>query len=684
MLQNSVAQAKMAGKEIQLSLKSQIAILDNAEKSAQGQNLFAIQQRLSAARTELAKEEDIKILAMNRAAGVQLSLAQAMRLKEAGLEYRSLTTVAAEAEAMKVAANKRAMEAVMQQEHEEAMLETVIQAERVAAAEAAAEAIKVADAEAVAAAIRDTSGALEWAIIEDEARTAAAEKEAAERIAIAKAEELAKIQAVAEGNGAKAALNVSHGHGGISGIIRESLVIIREIAMGRGLGRIGGSVTLLAQYMGVLGLAVKSTATEALRASIAASKLSKAMNAAAFAAQGTAEYEGLAAAAVAQEATAAKLAAVANIELANAMVVLRSSFFLVTGAILAIGVTAFVLWRRFERLAKAAKNLADALNPLSRKYTDLAEAQVKAAEAAKKNDEWIASLMSKHQTESELIDRKIKLLREEAKARRETMEARGVGDEELQRADREALEAEKAMMEAAQARLTLERDQAIAEEKNASAADIVGATVKDSAGRKLTLDDLRGQQKRLGEILDAAEEARRNTIIGEEHGTRQVITPIGLQTVPNYVDRAANDADVIDFKQDGKDFHMSVTEAKANFNTVNGMLVRLAADQTTLDEALNNAKSTAKEKADALARVNSDLEEVNDQLGVKKGETKHGRGRDRGEVTDRERIGLGAASSVQASILSAAMRSEQHLAQISGKIAAIQQQMQENAGSLDG
>ena len=106
MLQNSVAQAKMAGKEIQLSLKSQIAILDNAEKSAQGQNLFAIQQRLSAARTELAKEEDIKILAMNRAAGVQLSLAQAMRLKEAGLEYRSLTTVAAEAEAMKVAANR--------------------------------------------------------------------------------------------------------------------------------------------------------------------------------------------------------------------------------------------------------------------------------------------------------------------------------------------------------------------------------------------------------------------------------------------------------------------------------------------------------------------------------------------------------------------------------------------------
>ncbi len=589
-LASSVEQAKVAGVAVQNSLRTQVGLL---EKAASGMTPGSVGQlaaakRLSEAKLALQATEDVKMLAMKRAAGVQLSLAEALRLKEAGLEYRSLGTVAAEVEAEKIAANKAAMAKIVQQEHEAAMAEDAIQMERIAAAE------KV-------AATKSMLNAITLKEIE--------------------AENLALLEQVAIGNGAAArSVGGAHGAGGMTGIIRESLVIMREISMGRGSGRIGGSITLLAQYLGILKYAVKSTATESLLASVAATKLSQAMAVQALQARGTAAYNELLAASQVQEATAAKAATEANIALASATVTLNPIFFAVVGTIVAAGAAAFFLWRHYERLAKQAKNLADALNPLKQKYTELAEAQDKAAKSAQEYLDWKNDLLALHTSESDAIERKIKLLHEEARAR-------GLSETETLAAEKELLTVEKA-------RLDNQLKRALAASDAAAAAATAGASLTDDKGRKITLEEAQHQAKRLGEILDAAEENRDNTITHNVVGMKPGM--YGGQD-PIFATQPASDSDLLTFKVNGKEFSMTVDQARENFEKASNQARILEADQKALDDVLKDSKSSAAQIQAARNKVAGDLDDINDEQ--KFPEKARRGGGDFLGLTDRQRAG---------------------------------------------
>ena len=63
--------------------------------------------------------------------------------------------------------------------------------------------------------------------------------------------ELSRMQTLAAASGRRISGSMAggHGHAGQTGIVRESTVIGREIAMGRGMGRIIASLTLLSQYI---------------------------------------------------------------------------------------------------------------------------------------------------------------------------------------------------------------------------------------------------------------------------------------------------------------------------------------------------------------------------------------------------------------------------------------------------
>jgi len=461
--------------------------------------------------------------------------------------------------------------------------------------------------------------------------------EAAASVAIVEAQQLAMLTTIATGGGARSnASGGVHGQGGVAGIVRESIVIGREIAMGRGGGRIAGSATILAQYLGLLNKAVKSTASEQLLASVAATKLSKVMAVQALQARGTAAFTELLAASQAQEAVAATAATEANIALGSATVTLNPIFFVIAGAIAIAGASAFFLWRHFSYLAETAKNLAEALNPLKRKYSELAAEQDKAAKAAKENADWIADLNNKHESESNQIERKIKLLKEEAAARRRTMEARGASDAELQALDRANLQAEKAMLEVQQARLKTENDTAQAAEQAASKAAIAGSTMTDEKGRIITIDQAQTNAKKRGDILDAAQEAMDAAHVNVASASNDPMHPI------SYTARPANETDVVSFKVGAKEFSMSVEEAKKNFNFMSGQARKLAEDQAHLDDVLKNAKSTATEKMDAQNRVKEDLESVNAELGIASSDPRSRRGGGGRSSTERERVGIGA------------------------------------------
>src|ERR1019366_6334691 len=173
MLTKSLTETKAVATQMQVSLNKQISVLQAAQSTAVpgSSNALAISQRLSAAQTELAQSEAVKMLAIKRASGVQLSLADALRLKNAGLEYRSLGTVAAETEARKVAANRAADAKIIQQDFEKGR---ALQAEQ-------------------------------------DAEVAAAAEAEAEKVAALEASQMAQLSIVARGYGARASFG---GHGG--------------------------------------------------------------------------------------------------------------------------------------------------------------------------------------------------------------------------------------------------------------------------------------------------------------------------------------------------------------------------------------------------------------------------------------------------------------------------------------
>ena len=455
----------------------------------------------------------------------------------------------------------------------------------------------------------------------------------------ARAQQIAAAEAIVAG-AASGAGGGSHGRAGMTGVIRESLVIMREIAMGRGGPRVAGSATLLAQYLGLLNKAVKSTAATQVMAAAAAQKLNVQMAAQALMAKGTAAETELLAASQAQAAITAEALKDEELALATATVTLNPIFFLVVAAIVAVAATAGYLIYHYHKLAVQAKNLADALNPLKRKYTELAAEQEKAARATKENADWIKELTNRHISESEQIERKIKLLKEEQAARRRMMEASGVSDAELQALDRANLEQEKAMLEVQQARLKTENEQAMAAEQAASAAAIAGTTGTDEKGRVINLDQAEANAKRRGEILDAAQEAMdTGTFYSSEVDHYQ---QAGNVAVPVYKQRQGNESDVVTFKVDGKEFSMSVADARKNFDFMSAQAKKLAADQSALDDVLKNTKSTAKEKMDAQNRVNEDLENVNAEIGIANTSPRSRRGGSGRFATERERVGIGA------------------------------------------
>ena len=507
-------------------------------------------------------------------------------------------------------------------------------------------------------------GQQEWNKIQAEQTATMLANFATQRAAaIANAEAIVAAGAAGRGGG-------GHGPAGMTGIIRESLVIIREISMGRGLGRIGGSVTLLAQYLGVLGLAVKSTAATQVLAARAAEKLNVQLAAQALAAKGTAAESELLAASQAQAAVTAEALKDEELALATATVSLNAVFFIVAGLIAVVGAGAFFLWRHFHNAAVAAKNWADAMNPLRKSFTELADAEEKAARARQEHADEIKKITDMHKSESDQIERKIKLLKMEA-------EARGWSDEETLNRQKELLETERD-------RLQTEVKQAEAASQSAAAKAESGATIMDSDGNVISLDDENSELQRLKGIADAAQAKMNQTtiggIVGHAGDALNWMTDLVGFNANAPTTRPADKNDVLDFEVNGTPYQKTFSEVKAAFDEAAAKVRKLTVDQTTLDNVYKNSLSTQTDKQNALNKVIDDLADINDrQMFPSK---RHGAA-GRTDITERERIGLGAASSIQVSLLEYTKQSAQYNGITANSLQRIEQYMKNNEGAFD-
>ena len=93
-----------------------------------------------------------------------------------------------------------------------------------------------------------------------------------------------------------------------------------------------------------------------------------------------------------------------------------------------------------------------------------------------------------------------------------------------------------------------------------------------------------------------------------------------------------------------------------------------------------NSLSTQTDKQNALNKVIDDLADINDrQMFPSK---RHGAA-GRTDITERERIGLGAASSIQVSLLEYTKQSAQYNGITANSLQRIEQYMKNNEGAFD-
>jgi hypothetical protein len=477
----------------QSAIRKQINDLKLVQAAMVAKSPLASAEKVAVADAIAKKEAEIEILQANRAAlevgkikndaGLKLTAAETVRLKNAESEYVAIVkkgqdeeiagqkltkleevAAAKAADEEQVAANQAKIEAIMAQEKlagrvyedekaAQMAAADILYAEEVAAAKAADEEQIAANQAKIEAIMAQEK--LAGRVYEDEkaAQMAAADILYAEEVAAAKAASLAEIAIVARQGGIGAAAG-GHGHkyGGKGGIVSEVAVIGHELLQGRGTGRILGSISILAQRLGLLGKLVKSTAQEEIQAAFKENALAGSMSRTAISAEKCAATSVAKAAATRADTTAtefdiaaaeelsaanlelaetSRIAAAAQIEkaaatteaaeiaAASAAVSLGPLGWVLLGVVAAIGllVIGYKTVNAFIKVNTESQiHAQQAALKLKLSFTEEAEAMKKLQEAAEKTEEAFRKLNETHDDYPQKVDDYIAAMKREQEA----------------------------------------------------------------------------------------------------------------------------------------------------------------------------------------------------------------------------------------------------------------------------
>jgi hypothetical protein len=425
--------------------------------------------------------------------------------------------------------------------------------------------------------------------------------------------------------------------GGISGIMRETLVIFRELGRGN-FTRIPGSVTLLAQYMGVLGVVIKSSAQETVKAAMASGELAVKMGIASMAAEvkAKASYDAMVAeeldggaslrladadeqqaVAATEAALAQKLKAEADEKAARVALFSAKNSLLAAGwiaiALIAVGVAAYFVWRHFQNLAKAEKNLKDLTDNTTKSFEDQAKQLKEAGEAQQAYID-----KQKEQAESEkgvkdAIDETLKAMREKAQMERELASAGG------------ATHTQVAQMEIADMKAELEylkQTKTAQEAKIAADKEAQNAAAEKASGFKFSMGETgAGALKRAlknaddsATVVDKIREAMKGAFVTE-------VDLSGAMGNPNAQNkhRNAGPGDILPGVKVGDRQYpaMSLDQAMEAHNKEAGAAIVLANMEKEYADTLSKKEKLTDADIERLNKLGSDIGELETSLGLK-------------------------------------------------------------------
>jgi hypothetical protein len=481
----------------------------------------------------------------------------------------------------------------------------------------------------------------------------------AEARAAARASELSLLTNVATMGGTSGSFGHGGGPGGgVSGVMRESLVIVRELGRGN-LTRVPGSALLLAQYMGLLGKAVKSTAAEAILHAAAEDKLAASLSRTALVAEAklartleSAAASGLDAAATkqlafadTQSANAARANAIAQIEKARAAnvsadiqkagaITTIGPLGLLVAALIATGAAAFFMYEHFKTLNEELDRTAKAAE---RGYGDMGrmvdEAMKKSADATADLVEWNKKLGASQETIADKTRGVIDALTEEYNLKKQLAKQQGASQQSLDALDQE---------ERAQ-KLKIINDQIAAAQKARSddkraASDAVSAafTGPDAVARNARIEDIPKQRadaekkieeakKFLDDLQKKVDEADADAENAIRLANRDAIIGKSPEEMAKAIAeaKAANRAKLFSVGEKGQtqehsldEVNRAISQNEEFINTLKTDLPKLIEVQRELAAAVQDAKEAGNKDSESVKQLTQERDRLVASIGL--------------------------------------------------------------------
>lgn len=403
------------------------------------------------------------------------------------------------------------------------------------------------------------------------------------------------------------------GHGGgKAGVVSELLVVMREIGRGN-FTRVPGSVTILAQRMGLLKYAIKDTALAAETYADAmelASRRSTALAIIMVARNGEQLSRPMVAAANAAQLAAmnARKVAEAERELAGASTFALGPIGWTAIAIAAVATGLFFLWRHFKNVREEAQHFADLTDLTRHSLEEEARTLEDSVKTHQAQIDWLKKHGAAEEDLKQAVDDTIKAMKEKAKFEHELAAAKGASHLKLAKMDLQALREEQSVT-AFEANEAEKRHHKTFLEQGEAAGSLDRFNIRGGDKDKLAL--ARKQMLQSAKVADAIRERL------EDKENPVFVTDFFKPLKPGEVRpiaRRATEADKITVTVDNIKYTRSLAETRDAMQKNAADVIMLAAKEKEINDLLREKTKLTEEQYNQYLKLKREAKSLTEQL----------------------------------------------------------------------
>lgn len=339
----------------------------------------------------------------------------------------------------------------------------------------------------------------------------------------------------------------------------------------------------------------------------------------------------------------------------------------VTGMVAVAGGGAYLIYRYFKNLSLGLENVANKFGLAKVTSEELNKAMKSGEDAARGYKSWLDEIGRSTDTLGDVTERLLRKMREQAKLEQDLARARGASPQTITGMEISQLEQEIAVLEEAH------QKQKALNEENLKAANLAAAKLSsnNNAENVALMDNASRGRENAAKILDAVKskldmqqiEDYRKQLKDNPNATESKFFNAGGESYFAEV-RIADSLEqllqtIVTLDKEGMKFHGTLADAEREFKGAIALEKDFQEKQDALTRALKQ-KQDAVEQGKAVDKsLTEQIDQLKTDLGLKQkfgpqldAYSRGGGGRGGGDmVTDRQRIGLGAASSINVSML---------------------------------